>query len=135
MGVGVTHASFGREVQSELPQVRFVWFFGLAPSAQPEEPEGEQARHLVETLGGAHEVGVEGVSPALRPRGPARLTLLHTDYLPGPESGCRVPPPEAKVVGVGRRSGFVYLWRAAASACGRADELKHSRGDANDVDR
>ena len=41
-----------REVQSELSQVvRIIGFFRLAPGAQPEEPEGQEARHLVEALG------------------------------------------------------------------------------------
>jgi hypothetical protein len=62
MGVGVTHASFGGEVQSELSQVvRIIRFFRLAPGAQPQEPEGEEARHLVEALGGGHQVGIRWI--------------------------------------------------------------------------
>jgi hypothetical protein len=54
VGVGVTHASFGAEVQSELSQVvRFIGFFCLPASTQPQEPQGEEAGHLVETLGWA----------------------------------------------------------------------------------
>jgi hypothetical protein len=34
--------------------VRIIGFLLLAPSAQPKEPEGEEAGHLVEALGGAH---------------------------------------------------------------------------------
>jgi hypothetical protein len=36
------------------------WFgglFPLAPSPQPQEPEGEEPRHLVEALGGAQRLG------------------------------------------------------------------------------
>jgi hypothetical protein len=41
VGVGVTHASFAGEVQSELSQaVRIIGFFPLAASPQPQEPEG-----------------------------------------------------------------------------------------------
>jgi hypothetical protein len=36
--------------------VRFIGFFRLAPSAQPEEPEGEESRDLVEPLGGGQPV-------------------------------------------------------------------------------
>jgi hypothetical protein len=43
-----------------------VGFFGLAPSAQPQEPQGEKARHLVEAFGGAQEVGVETVGHCAR---------------------------------------------------------------------
>jgi hypothetical protein len=60
MGVGVTHASFAAEVQSETPQVvRFIGFFLLAPSAQPEIAQRQQARDLVEALGGGDGSGVE----------------------------------------------------------------------------
>ena len=102
---------------------------GAAPGsaqarADPQDASSQDLGDLVEALGRRHEVGVEGVTPALRPQVPGGLTLLHTDYLPGPESRCRALPPKAKDFGVGRRSGFVYLWRAAASACRRADELK-----------
>jgi hypothetical protein len=56
MGVGVTHASFAAEVQSETPQVvRFIGFFRLPPSSQPEIAQRQQARHLVEALGGGYE--------------------------------------------------------------------------------
>jgi hypothetical protein len=49
VGVGVTHASFGAEVQSEPSQlVRIVGFFTLVSGTQPQEPEGQEARHLVE---------------------------------------------------------------------------------------
>jgi hypothetical protein len=52
VGVGVTHASFGGEVQSETPQVvRIIGFFGIPPGAQPEVAERQQARYLVEALG------------------------------------------------------------------------------------
>ena len=52
VGVGVTHASSGAEVQSELPQaVRFIGFFRLAPRAQPEIAERQQAGDLIEPLG------------------------------------------------------------------------------------
>jgi hypothetical protein len=48
VGVGVTHASFAAEVQFEIPQVvRIIVFFPLASSPQPEESEGEEARHLI----------------------------------------------------------------------------------------
>jgi hypothetical protein len=57
VGVGVTHASFGGEVQSELSQVvRTIGFFPLAPSPKPQEPEGQESRHLVEALGGGQLV-------------------------------------------------------------------------------
>jgi hypothetical protein len=40
VGVGVTHASFSAEVQSEIPQmVRIIGFFRLASRTQPQEPE------------------------------------------------------------------------------------------------
>ena len=108
-------ASVGREVDANLLR-------GAAPGSAHSRTEAQDAGRqdlgdLVEPLGGRHEVGVEGFTPAQRPQGPRGLTLLHTDYLPGPESRCRALPPEAKVFRVGRRSGFVYVWRAAASAC------------------
>ena len=53
--------------------VRSIWFFGLAPSAQPQEPEGEEARHLVEALGGGHGDGVEGL-------GHVRVGSVPVDY-------------------------------------------------------
>jgi hypothetical protein len=57
VGVGVTHASFGDEVQSERSQaVRTISFIPLAPSAQAQEPQGEESRHLVEALGGGQLV-------------------------------------------------------------------------------
>jgi hypothetical protein len=53
VGVGVTHASFEGGVQSELSQVvRIIRFFVGAAGAQPEVTERQQARHLVEALGG-----------------------------------------------------------------------------------
>jgi hypothetical protein len=62
VGVGVTHASFAAKVQSEIPQVvRTIGFFRLAPSAQPQEPEGQEPRHLVEALGGGHRDRAEAV--------------------------------------------------------------------------
>jgi hypothetical protein len=57
--VGVTHASFAAEVQSEISQVvRTIGFFSLTSGAQPQEPEGQEARHLVEALGRGHRVGM-----------------------------------------------------------------------------
>jgi hypothetical protein len=57
MGVGVTHASFGAEIQSAIPQkVRIIVFFSPAPSPQPQEPQGEESRHLVEMLGRGQSV-------------------------------------------------------------------------------
>jgi hypothetical protein len=65
MGVGVTDASFGAAVQSELSKViRASSFLLLAPSAQPEEPEGEEAGNLVETVGGGIVVGMERLAHA-----------------------------------------------------------------------
>jgi hypothetical protein len=115
-------ASVGREVDANL--LRSAAPGSAHSCAHTQDPGRQDLSDLVEALGWGHEVGVEGVTPALRPQSPGGLTLLHTDYLPGPESRCRVLPLKAKIFGVGRRSGFVYLWRAAASACGRADELK-----------
>ena len=62
VGVGVTDASFAAKVQSKLSQVvRVIDFFPLASSPQPQEPEGQEARHLVEALDGGQEVEVEGL--------------------------------------------------------------------------
>jgi hypothetical protein len=50
------------EVQSELSQVvRFFGFFRFVSSTQPQEPEGEESRHLVEALGRGHRHGPEAV--------------------------------------------------------------------------
>jgi hypothetical protein len=52
VSVGVTHASFGAEVQSKLSQVVLtIGFFPLAPSPEPEEAERQEASHFVEALG------------------------------------------------------------------------------------
>ena len=115
-------ASPGREVDANL--LRGAALGSAQARADPQDGGSEDLGDLVEALGRGHKVGVEGVTPALRPQGPGGLMLLHTGYLPVPESGCRVLTPKAKIFGVGRRFGFVYLWRAAASACRRADELK-----------
>jgi hypothetical protein len=63
--VGVTHASFATVVQSEIPQVvRTIGFFPLAPSPQPQEAEGQEARDLIESLGGGRWGGVERLAHA-----------------------------------------------------------------------
>jgi hypothetical protein len=115
-------ASVRREVDANL--LRRAAPGSAQARANAQDAGGQNLGDLVEALGRGHQVGLEGVTPAQRPQGPGGLMLLHTGYLPVPESRCRELPPEAKVFGVGRRSGFVYLWRAAASACWRADELK-----------
>jgi hypothetical protein len=107
-------ASPGREVDANL--LRGAALGSAQPRSHAQGAGREDLGDLVEALGWGHEVGVEGVTPALRPQGPGGLMLLHTGYLPVPESRCRALPPEAKVFRVGRRSGFVCLWRAAASA-------------------
>jgi hypothetical protein len=108
MRVGVTHASFGREIQSGIAQaVRLIGFFPLASSPKPQKPEGEQARHLVETVGGGHGSPVERVGPELRDLARGGHASLHAGYLPVPETRCRALPLKAKVLMVGRRSGFV----------------------------
>jgi hypothetical protein len=62
VGVGVTHASFAAEVQSEIAQVvRIIGFFPLASSAQPQEPESQESRDLVQALGGAHGGSAEAI--------------------------------------------------------------------------
>jgi hypothetical protein len=58
MGVGVTHASFGNEVQSKLSQlVRIIGFFRLAPSAQPQETQGEES--ATSSRRSAGDIGME----------------------------------------------------------------------------
>jgi len=96
-------ASVGREVDANL-------LSGAAPgSAQTrsdaQNAGGQDLGDLVEALGGRHEVGVEGFTSAQRPQGPGRLTLLHTDYVPGPGSRCRVLPSKAKVC-----RGWTTFW-------------------------
>jgi hypothetical protein len=39
--------------------VQFIGFFCLLARAQAKDAQREQPRHLVEALGGGHEVGVE----------------------------------------------------------------------------
>jgi hypothetical protein len=57
VGVGVTHASFAGEVQCELPQaVRIIGLFRFTASAQAKDAQRQEARHLVEALGGAEAI-------------------------------------------------------------------------------
>jgi hypothetical protein len=63
VGVGVTDASFAAEVQSELSQVvRIIGFFCTPACAKAEDAKGQEARHLVETLGRAHRGGAEVIA-------------------------------------------------------------------------
>jgi hypothetical protein len=79
VGVGVTHASFAAEVQSEIPQVvRIIGFFPLAPSPQPQETESQEARHLVKALGGGHPDGAEAVRHGRRSKKTVREVHLST---------------------------------------------------------
>lgn len=80
-------ASPGREVDANL--LRGAALGSAQPRAEPQDAGGQDLGDLVEALGGRHQVGVEGVTPALRLQSPGGLTLLHTGYLPGPESRCR----------------------------------------------
>jgi hypothetical protein len=62
VGVGVTHASFGREVQSEPPQlVRIIGLFCTSARTETQDAEGEEPRHLVEAVGRGHRHGPEAV--------------------------------------------------------------------------
>jgi hypothetical protein len=99
VGVCITHTSVAAEVQSETSQViRTIGFFPLPPRAQPQEPEGQESRYLVEALGGAHRSGVNRVGPELRDLARGGHASLHADYLPVPATWCRALPPEAKVL-------------------------------------
>jgi hypothetical protein len=57
VGIGVTHASFAAEVQSEPPQlVRTIGLFCTSARTKTQEPQGEESRHLVEALGRGQSV-------------------------------------------------------------------------------
>jgi hypothetical protein len=58
-------ASPGREVDANL--LRGAALGSAQTRAEPEDAGSEDLGDLVEPLGGRHEVGVEGVTPALRP--------------------------------------------------------------------
>jgi hypothetical protein len=71
---------------------------------------------------------MENVSPELRPQARGAHALLHTDYLPVPEAGCRALPPEAKDL-----MGWTTFWvcvamPASGSRSPAADDLKTGPG-------
>jgi hypothetical protein len=125
-------ASPGREVDRNL--LRGGALGSAQARAEPQDAGGQDLGDLVEALVGRHEIGVEGVT-ALRPRGPGGLTLLHTDYLPGPESRCRALPPEAMVFGVDDVLVLCICCGPRLPPSGGSMDSKHHRGDSNDVDR